>query len=553
MCGIFAHYGCNCDQILQKKNYNKIKHRGPDNTVIKKVNDKLLMIFHRLVINGLDHDSDQPLCIKNKWLICNGEIYNYRKLWQDNGFNYKTHSDCEIIIHMYIKFGFENTLKQLDGVFACVLYDADIDKLYVARDPIGIRSLYYGIDYDKKNIGFCSEGKALMSFDEVKQFPPGCWLENGIFHRYYEYIYHIKYELSESDICHRLKELLTKAVEKRMMSDRRVCTLLSGGLDSTLVTALVNKYYIDNDLGKLDTYSIGMEGSVDLYYAKKASKYIGTNHHEVIVTEGEFLNAIEKTIYQIESYCVTSVRASVGNYLVSLYIRNHGDHKKDSEYKFDGNSNIVVFCGDLSDEIFASYRGFQKADSVQNFYNENIKMLENVHYYDVLRSDKSISGAGLEARVPFADKTFVDFVMSIDPELKMFDNQKMEKYLLRKAFMPEEGQEGLLSQELLWRRKEAFSDGVSSHSRSWFEIIKEFVDSKISDDEYEERCNKFTYMHPSSERSVQPLVEPYDKESLYYREIFERFYPGRGEMIPYYWRHPFSKELDPSARLLDVY
>jgi asparagine synthase (glutamine-hydrolysing) len=530
MCGIFAYLG-NTTKATPK-NYSKIKSRGPDNTSIKEINEKLLFVFHRLAVNGLDHQSDQPLCIDNKYLVCNGEIYNYRELCQENDFDYQSHSDCEIIIHMYIKYGIEKTVKSLDGVFAFVLYDADKDEIYASRDPIGIRSLFYGRN-DDGDVGFCSEAKSLIDlFDFVEQFPSGHYWDGKDFHQYYDFDYQIIKDRTEEEICSQLKKLFTKAVDKRMMSDRRVCTLLSGGLDSTLVTALVKKHYPDYGL---DTYAIGLEGSVDLYYARKAAEQLKTRHFEVVVTEQEFLEAIDKTILQIESFCTTTVRASVGNYLVSLYIKNRGKHEHDKEYDFKESGDTVVFCGDVSDEIFASYRGFQKADTPENFFKENVNQIKNIRYFDVLRSDKSISGAGLEARVPFADKAFVEYVMSIDPKLKMFDDKRMEKYLLRKAF------EGELSDELLWRRKEAFSDGVSGHSRSWFEIIREFVDKQIPDEEFEERCSKYEHMRP------------YDKESLYYREIFEKYYPNKGKMIPYYWRHPFSTQVDPSARLLEHY
>ncbi len=536
MCGIFAYLSRNTispsNLVTVRKYAQKIKHRGPDNTQIKFVRPNLLFIFHRLVVNGLERDSDQPLRLGKCVLICNGEIYNYKTLVTKYGFQYQSHSDCEIILHMFQRFGIERTVKELDGVFAFVLYDEEKEKIYAARDPIGIRSMFYGTD-QSGDICFASEAKSLRFIDKFQQFPPGKWLEFDIrdvlavleldtmFHTYYQYEYKVK-EQDEDTICKKLKELLTKAVDKRMMSDRKVCCLLSGGLDSTLVTALVNKHY---GMKELDTYSIGMEGSVDLYYARKAAEYLGTNHREVVVTEEEFLAAIAKTIYQIESFCTTSVRASVGNYLVSLYIKENGD------------DDTVVFCGDLSDEIFASYRGFMKADNAENFFHANVKLLEDVHYYDVLRSDKSISGASLEARVPFADKELVNYVMSIDPRLKMFDDKKIEKYLLRKAFQEDK----ILSEELLWRRKEAFSDGVSGHERSWFQIIREYVDKKIPDGEFEGRCAKFEH------------CRPYDKESLFYREIFEVFFPGHGNMIPYYWRHPFNTSLDPSARLLDCY
>jgi asparagine synthase (glutamine-hydrolysing) len=361
-------------------------------------------------------------------------------------------------------------------------------------------------------------------------------MENGVFYNYIEkeFDFEIKYEIDKNIIYNNIRKLLTEAVDKRMMSDRKVCTLLSGGLDSTLITALVNKYYNPYEL---NTYAIGLKNSTDLYYAKKASEYLKTNHYEIIVNEEEFLNAIEKTIYQIESFCVTTVRASVGNYLISLYIRNKGNHSKDKEYIFDEDSDIVVFCGDVSDELFGSYRGFELAKNSEEFFQENIKMLKNIHYFDVLRSDKCISGASLEARVPFADKKFVKYIMSLDPNLKMFNSQKIEKYILRKAFSDTD----LLSDELLWRRKEAFSDGVSSNEKSWFEIIKNYVDKLIPDEEFNLRCEKFNYM------------KPYDKESLWYREIFEKYFPNKANMIPYYWKQPFTNQLDPSARLLKNY
>ena len=549
MCGIFALLEYKQQQKYDKeylsKHYDKIKHRGPDNTKILNINDDLLFVFHRLAINGLDHLSDQPMVMNGMYLICNGEIYNYKQLQEQHKFDYKSHSDCEIIIHLYIKYGIKTTLDMLDGEFVFILYDSIKNVLYAARDPIGIRSLYYGFTKNiAEQLTFSSEAKALGFCKNVEQFPSGSYLTltnacslqkyNEISHisveQYYKYDYKIDYTLTEEVIYEKLRTLLTNAVNKRLMSDRAVCCLLSGGLDSTLVTALVKKQNPN-----VHTYAIGLKDSVDLVYARKAAQYLGTNHTEIIVSEEEFLNAIKNTIYQIESYCTTSVRASVGNYLVSLHIRDHGKHRGDKDYKFDIESDAVVLCGDLSDEIFASYRGFQNADTSENFFKENVKLVKDVRFFDVLRSDKSIAGASLEARVPFSDKELVDFVMTIDPKLKMFSDERMEKYLLRKAF------EGYLPDELLWRRKEAFSDGVSGHNRSWFQIIKEFVDGIYSDEEYLIRREKYDYM------------KPYDKESLYYREEFEKYFPTREKMIPYFWRHPFTTELDPSARKLSFY
>jgi asparagine synthase (glutamine-hydrolysing) len=247
-----------------------------------------------------------------------------------------------------------------------------------------------------------------------------------------------------------------------------------------------------------------------------ASDFLKTNHTSVELTNEEFLNAIEKTIYQIESYDTTTVRASVGNYLISLYVKENSD-------------DTVIFCGDVSDEIFGSYRGFYYANSDNDFFNENMNMIHNIHYFDVLRSDKSIAGAGLEARVPFSDGDFLKYSMSIDPSLKRFSEERIEKYLFRKAF------EDMLPQELAWRVKTAFSDGVSSSEKPWYEIIKEYMNTKYTDEEYNERILK--YKHNT----------PYDKESLYYREIYESYYPNTAKTIPYFWKQPFMKGNDPSA------
>lgn len=266
-----------------------------------------------------------------------------------------------------------------------------------------------------------------------------------------------------------------------------------------------------------------------MIWARRVAEHLGTCHHEVSLTEQDFLDAIYDTIYQTESYCTTTIRASVGNYLISKYIQQQTE-------------DVVIYCGDMSDEIFGSYRGFLKATSDADFHRENERMIRDVRFFDLLRSDKSISGAGLEARVPFADKEFLTYVMRIPPRFKRFTDEKMEKYLLRKAFQ----NEGLLPDNVLWRRKEAFSDGVSSADggRTWVQMVKEYADRMVSDAEFNNKNNYiFTLYNP-----------PYDKESFYYRRIFESIYEGRGDTIPYYWRHPFCEGvLDPSARLLSFY
>ena len=625
MCGIFyfetvARIELSALKTLQES-FILSSHRGPDKSVFMK-DDQRAWGFHRLSINGMEPAADQPFFLKNCRLICNGEIYNFRSLITEFGLEgeYQSGSDCEIIIHLYRKIGLYETLRRLDGVFGFVLYDYDADLTYVARDPVGVRSLYIGvtrhdgmfgsqhsdlccISLNQDHYGLCiaSEMKSIHALcDTIAQFPAGCYMEysgadgegsRAVFKSYYtnaslvdgissrisnrtDELSCLEYQIknlqvaysypvlsvvefallgatvtdadadAEVAICDRIRELFTSAVKKRLMSERPVGCLLSGGLDSSLVTAIVAR-----ELKKsapdtvLNTYSIGLSGSVDLFWARRVAEHLGTCHHEVVLTERDFLDAINDTIFQTESYCTTTIRASVGNYLVSKYIQQHTD-------------DVVIYCGDMSDEIFGSYRGFLKAPTDADFKTENERMIRDVRFFDLLRSDKSISGAGLEARVPFADKAFLTYVMSIPAKFKQFYDghsignvdegqasppPRMEKHILRKAFESE----GLLPNDVLWRRKEAFSDGVScQNGRTWVQMIKEHADRIISDKEFNDRKNPIHSLYNP----------PYDKESFYYRRIFESYYDGRGDTIPYYWRHPFCEGvLDPSARLLDFY
>ena len=577
MCGIFfVKNFLNPDTIQKYKkslvenlksyqnDFSKISHRGPDNSIF--LNDRQFSNnyacfwgFHRLSINGQTPESNQPFFIKNCRLICNGEIYNFRDLikeFQLEG-EYKSKSDCEIIIHLYKKIGIRDMLRRLDGVFAFVLHDYDTNTTYVARDPVGVRSLFIsGHDYTYSNTMIVSS--ELKGINEcfrpnAKQFPPGCYAVYSKtefdaantpffnFYSYYENVYitqnsaagatgqveriynYPTVEDTEENICKNIATLFEEAVVKRLMSERKVGALLSGGLDSSSVVAIMCRHMPAKDL---NTYSIGLKGSTDLVWARKVADFLGTNHHEVCLTEEEFLGAIEETIQQIESYDTTSVRASVPNYLVSKYIAANTE-------------DCVIYCGDMSDEIFGSYRGFMKAQTDEDFKRENERMVRDVCYFDLLRSDKSISGAGLEARVPFADKKFLQYVMSIPPRYKMFSDERIEKYIFRKAF------NGLLPDDILLRRKEAFSDGVSGHERSWFQIIRDYIDTKVTDEEYNKYKEFIGYTNVYN--------APYDKESFYYRTIFEKLYTGCENTIPYFWRHPFCEEKDPSARLLTCY
>lgn len=517
MCGIFYYKGKAFTTEKLVTWFMRSQHRGPDISIHRQVEDRFFG-FHRLKIVDLSDAGNQPFETEDVTLICNGEIYNYKELVVEHGFTMTSSCDCEVIVHLYRKFGAE-ICHMLKGVFAFVLYDKKHDKVMVARDPIGIRSLYW-TKSQAEGDEFCisSEMKSIPSNMDCEQFPPGHYYFNGELKPHYVHNYVMNPELDEDKLISTCRDLLIKEVELRLMSERKIGCILSGGLDSTVVSAIVSKR-----VPGLHTYTIGLPGATDLGFAKMAAKHLGTIHHEKIVTEMEFIAAIPETIFQVESFDTTTIRASVGNYLVSKFIRQCQ------------NGDVVIYCGDVADEIFGSYRGFSNAPNGEKFQEANVKMLENIQYFDVLRSDRSISGAGLEARVPFGGKDFINFVMSINPKFKKFDKERIEKYILRKAF------EDLLPPQLIWRRKEAFSDGVSTIERSWFEIIQEHTDTLYTDAEFEQKSRLYKYM------------QPYDKESLWYREIFEKFYPSREKTIPYFWKHPFTTEIDPSARKLDNY
>ena len=530
MCGIFFYQGC---IDLSDKNINNaiklLNLRGPDNNIYHSISKSKHMGFARLSINDVSSNGDQPL-IKNDnyFLICNGEIYNHKELIEENDFITQSNSDCEIIIHMYEKYGIEQTLKSLDGVFAFVLYDKVLDKTYIARDPYGVRPLFIGLT-ENNEICICSEVKPITDFcKKIVPFQIGSYLNlqentnNFDYKQYHNYDFKFNND-DEATIKTNIRKLFIKAVNKRLMSDRPIGCLLSGGLDSSLVSALVARNY---EPYKLNTFSIGMKGSTDLYYANLAAKHIKSNHHNIELTNDDFLNAIEETIYMIESYDITTVRASVGNYLVGKYIKNTTDCK-------------VIYNGDGSEEIMGSYLWLSNIDNEEDFYVENHKLLTEISYFDVLRSDRSISDNGLEPRVPFLDKTFVDYVMSIPAKYKMFGDGIIEKKILREAFESM----NLLPNEVLFRKKEAFSDGVSSQEKSWFTIIQEHLETQISDEEFKTQQQKYSHNTPKT------------KEALYYRNIFEKYFSGHSNIIPHFWmpNPKWCNVSDPSARVLNNY
>ena len=561
MCGIFSLL--NNQEITEeiKDAFNKGQKRGPEYSKIININ-KLTLGFHRLAINGINSESNQPLIINNITLICNGEIYNYKELCILCNITLNTQSDCEVIIHLYDKYGIEQTLQMLDGVFSFVLHDyrdSSIETIYVARDPYGVRPLYI-LENNRSNnsnfyIGYASELKVLYPLKtheyQIRHFVPGtysklsCKQSNGL---YYNYIDKeksycgIPFQIYMDNFDKRyyseiIYDKLSHAVYKRVVgtSDRPIACLLSGGLDSSLITALVNKYYTHTD-GPMETYSIGLEGSEDLKYAKIVADYLGTKHTQIIVTEDDFFNAIPEVIEAIESYDTTTVRASVGNYLIGKYI------SKNSKAK-------VIFNGDGSDELTGGYMYFHKCPDKIEFNSECRRLIKDIHMFDVLRSDKSISSHGLEPRTPFLDRGFVEFYLSLPYDVRYHvKEKKCEKFLLRLAIYDIDPK--LIPNEILWRTKEAFSDGVSSHSRSWFEIIKEKCEYMIQNNNFM-RTNLENKKHILNTLNDNNL--PTTLEQTYYRYIYDYYYKGTSNVVPYFWMPKYIKANDASARTLDIY
>lgn len=535
MCGIFFYQNNNKKTLRYeelKKSFKKSKYRGPDGSHIQYRQTETtttFLGFHRLKINDVTSNGNQPFEHNNSSLICNGEIYNFKELIYKYNLNCKSNSDCEVIIHLYQKIGFIETVKELDGVFAIVLIDNNSGIVYCARDPIGVRSMY--MYNDNGIIAVASELKSLVNLridnTKITQFTP-CHVWNST-HGYTKY-WNIQLKCNQlSNIASiaiiktNIVNLLINAVKKRMISDRPIGCLLSGGLDSSLIASILCKLLKEKNGCNLKTFSVGLVDSPDLKHARDVAAYIGSDHHELILTESQMINGIEKTIYHLETYDTTTIRAGTPMYLLGKYIKENFD-------------TTVIFSGEGSDELSGSYLYFHNAPNKLEFQTEIHRLVEDLSYFDVLRCDKTISANGLEVRVPFLDKEFASYYIAIDPKYKlpqMNRTGKMEKHLLRHAF-----DNGLLPSHVLWRKKEGMSDGVSSQNNSWYSIIQAHVE-KLPVSE-----------NPSQYTFNQPMF----KESLYYRDIFTKYFPGCEKTIPYYWLPKWSGDVvDPSARILPVY
>ena len=501
--------------------FEKTKYRGPDDTrVIRR--GKGIMGFHRLAIMGLSPEGMQPFEKDGCAVVCNGELYGFEKTKAEleaMGYSFRSGSDCELLLPLWFEYGTE-MFRALDAEFACVIYDGRTDEFIAARDPIGIRPLYYGYD-SGGSIAFASEPKSLLGIcDRIMPFPPGCYWRNGVFTRYRDMTAVDRVVSGDlADICRVINEKLTEGVRKRLVSDADVGFLLSGGLDSSLVCSIAARESEE----PIRTFAIGMDvDAIDLKYAKKVAEYIGSDHTEVIISRQDVLDALDYVIYLLGTYDITTIRASIGMYLVCRAIHEQTGIR-------------VILTGEISDELFG-YKYTDFAPSAEAFQEEAEKRVRELHMYDVLRADRCISGNSLEGRVPFGDLDFVQYVMAIDPALKMNSYGK-GKYLLRKAF---EGD--YLPDEILWREKAAFSDAVG---HSMVDDLKEHAEGQYTDEEFEEKRRKYSF------------AQPFTKESLLYREIFEKYYPGQAEMITDFWMPNREWEGcdvdDPSARVLSNY
>ena len=521
MCSIMGYCSDGAAFELFKKGFDKTISRGPDGSKIIDTGNGLLG-FHRLAIMGLHPEGMQPFELDGSYVVCNGEIYGFDKLKSElkqKGYTFKSESDCEILLPLYKEYG-TAIFRMLDAEFALILYDGKAKKYIAARDPIGIRPLFYGYDASG-TIVFASEAKNLVDIcDKIMPFPPGHYYEDGKFICYRD-ITAVK-ELCHDDletVCKHIREKLISGVEKRLIADAKVGFLLSGGLDSSLVCAIAQK--CSNK--PIRTFAIGMsEDAIDLKYAKEAADYLGSEHTEIYMTPYEVLTSLETVIALLGTYDITTIRASMGMYLVCKAIHEQTDIR-------------VLLTGEISDELFG-YKYTDFAPSAEEFQKEAVKRIRELHMYDVLRADRCISVNSLEARVPFGDLDFVEYVMSIDPEMKLNKYCK-GKYLLRHAF---EGD--YLPHSILYREKAAFSDAVG---HSMVDYLKEYAESRYTDGEFE--AKRLTYDH----------ARPFTKESLLYREIFEKYYPGQSEMVVDFWMPNKSWDgcnvNDPSARVLANY
>ena len=525
MCGILLVHLKNKQNNLDKicDAYTALSNRGPDSGSLV-IENNIILGFTRLAIMDVSPLGMQPFSHNGAKLICNGEIFNHAAIENMYDITCKSGSDCECILHLFLllvrkdplvrtdPYPLEEMIHKLNGDFAFAITHKQ--KIYFGRDRIGVRPLFYGIT-DDGNFALASYARALTDYcPDVKPVPPG-W---GEYDTITGKITLMAFPLTAGPVYRgpeekAIREILTTATKDRLMSDRPIGCLLSGGLDSSLIASILCK-----QLGpdKVRTYSIGMKGSTDLAYAKKVATYLGTNHTEIIFTAQEGFDAIPHVIKDLECYDITTIRASVGMWLGAKYIANNTD-------------DIVLFSGEGSDELFCGYLYFHHAPNTNELEQESIRLLKELYLYDALRADRCIASHGLELRVPFLDRRLIDLCLSLSGSLKGPQNG-MEKYILRKAF-----ESDYLPQEVLWRRKDGMSDGISGDTgKKWFQQIQDFVDQEISDAEF-------------------GCTDSISKEAFYYRKIYNKIFPRYQPIYDFWLPKWVDHGGNPSGRNLEVF
>ena len=545
MCGILAIYNkdkhlSNNIRSMSLDMIKKVRHRGPDWSGIY-TSQNAILAHERLAIVDIKSGSQPILSLdKNLILAVNGEIYNHLSIRNDKSikYDYQTNSDCEVILSLYKNKSID-FLNDINGIFSFIIYDKNNNSILVARDPIGVIPLYMGSDKNG-NLLFASEMKCLVGIcNDIKEFPPGSYMNEKLKYpvKYYSKSWMSYDNVSKNKtIVKNIKESLEDSVKRQLMSDVPFGVLLSGGLDSSIIASIVKKFSKKriesnnkNDAWwpQIHSFAIGLKNSPDLIASKKVSEYLKTIHHEIVFTIQEGIDSINDVIYYLETYDVTTVRASTPMYLMARYIKSMGIK--------------MVLSGEGADEIFGGYLYFHKAPNAEEFHKETIRKINKLHLYDCLRANKSLAAWGVEGRVPFLDVDFLDVSMNINPKDKMIKPNKIEKSILREAF------KGELPDEILWRQKEQFSDGVGY---SWIDSLKEFTNNNISDFDFNNR------------KKLYPINTPQSKEEFYYRMIFNKYYLDECSVkcVPYSksvacsteealkWDKNFSKMNDPSGR-----
>ncbi|RZM80057.1 asparagine synthase B [Pseudoalteromonas rubra] len=549
MCSIFGVLEIKSDPAILREQAiemsKRLRHRGPDWSGVY-ASDNAILVHERLAIVGVSSGA-QPLYNPERThiLAVNGEIYNHKELAQQLSvpFTFQTQSDCEVLLALYKQKGPE-FLDDLNGIFAFCLYDEQEDAYLIGRDHIGIIPLYTGRD-QHGNFYVASEMKALTPIcNQIEEFPPGHYLysKEGTLRSYYQRDWQQFDAVKDNDAsADTVKTALEAAVKRQLMCDVPYGVLLSGGLDSSVISAITQQFAArrieDDDATeawwpKLHSFSIGLEGSPDLAAAQKVADQIGTVHHPIHFTVQQGIDALKEVIYHLETYDVTTVRASTPMYLMARYIKAMGIK--------------MVLSGEGADELFGGYLYFHKAPNSREFHEELNRKVSKLHMFDCLRANKSMAAWGVEARVPFLDKEFVDIAMRTNPEYKMCKEGRIEKHIIREAF------DGYLPDDVLWRQKEQFSDGVGY---SWIDSLKEYVDEKVSDQELASAEYRF------------PINTPDSKEAYYYRCIFESHFPGdaAAKCVPHgksvacstpealAWDASFEQNADPSGRAANVH